>query len=106
MMVCDWVGIRFDGDGDYQPIERTTAPDAPFLKGHSDDTGARVQCWEHQLAAAVRPLPRTAYLESLPEVWQAREAAEAQASMVHARARSGGTSGRLCRHVPERRVAH
>ena len=70
-----WVG------GVYEPIELTTAPDGR-LKGYSEVLGLSL-CWAGGWPRLYDPATDT-YLESWPEVWAAREAAEAQAAVEQA----------------------
>ena len=88
----EYHGQRLGGDrlvdGEYQPIELTTAPDG-LLKGYSAVLGLSL-CWDDNWPRLYDPVTDT-YLESWPEVWDAREtertareAAEAQAAVEHA----------------------
>ena len=70
-----WVG------GVYEPIELTTAPDGR-LKGYSEVLGLSL-CWAGGWPR-LYDLATDTYLESWPEVWAAREAAEAQAAVEQA----------------------
>ena len=68
-------------DGEYQPIELTTAPDG-ILKGYSAVLELSL-CWDDNWPRFYDPATRT-YLESWQEVEAAREAAEAQAAIERA----------------------
>ena len=68
-------------DGVYEPIELTTAPDG-ILKGYSEVLGLSL-CWDHGWPQLYDPATDT-YLENWQEVWDAREAAEAQAAVEQA----------------------
>ena len=75
-------------DGVYQPIELTTAPDG-VLKGYSEVLGLSLS-WAGGWPRLYDPTTDT-YLESWPEVWEAREAeregrqvAEVQAAVEQA----------------------
>ena len=78
-------GERLAGDrlvgGGYEPIELTTAPDG-LLKGYSEVLGLSL-CWDENRPRLYDPVTDS-YLESWPEVWEAREAAEAQAAVEQA----------------------
>ena len=68
-------------DGGYEPIELTTAPDG-ILKGHSAVLGLSL-CWDDNWPRLYDPATDT-YLEGWREVWEAREAAEAQIAVEQA----------------------
>ena len=68
-------------DGAYQPIELTTAPDG-ILKGYSAVLGLSL-CWDDNWPRLYDRVTDT-YLENWPEVWAAREAAEAQIAVEQA----------------------
>ncbi len=78
-------GEKLAGDrlvnGEYQPIELTTAPDG-ILKGYSDVLGLSL-CWDDGWPRLYDPATDT-YLESWQQVWAAREVAEAQAAVEQA----------------------
>ena len=78
-------GERLAGDrlvgGTYEPIELTTAPDG-ILKGYSEVLGLSL-CWDENRPRLYDPVTDS-YLESWPEVWEAREAAETQAAVEQA----------------------
>ena len=81
----DYHGVKLAGDrlvdGRYEPIPLTTAPDG-LLKGHSAVLGLSL-CWDNGWPRFYDPATGT-YLESWQEVWDAREAAEAQAAVEQA----------------------
>ena len=78
-------GEKLGGDrlvgGEYQPIELTTAPDG-ILKGYSAVLGLSL-CWDENWPRLYDRTTGT-YLEGWPEVWEAREAAEAQVAVEQA----------------------
>ena len=78
-------GERLAGDrlvaGGYEPIHLTTAPDG-ILKGYSEILGLSL-CWDDNWPRFYDSAIGS-YLESWPEVWEAREAAEAQAAVEQA----------------------
>ena len=81
----DYHGAKLAGDrlvsGEYEPIELTVAPDG-LLKGYSDLLKLSL-CWDAGWPRFYDPATGT-YLESWQEVWDAREAAEAQAAVEQA----------------------
>ncbi len=85
-------------DGTYEPIELTTAPDG-ILKGYSEILGLSL-CWDENRPRLYDPVTGS-YLESWPEVWEAREAAEAQAAVEQAER----LAERAARRAAETRVA-
>ena len=90
-------GDRLVG-GTYEPIELTTSPDG-LLKGYSDLMKLSL-CWDNGWPRLYDPATGT-YLESWPEVWDAREAAEAQAAVEQA----GRLAERAARRAAENRAA-
>ena len=78
-------GERLAGDrlvaGRYEPIPLTTSPDG-ILKGYSEILGLSL-CWDDNWPRFYDSAIGS-YLESWPEVWEAREAAEAQAAVEQA----------------------
>ena len=98
----EYHGQRLGGDrlvgGKYQPIELTTAPDG-ILKGHSEILGLSL-CWDDNWPRLYDPATDT-YLEGWPEVWEAREAAEAQIAVEQA----GRLAERAARRAAESHAA-
>ncbi|MDE2993346.1 MAG: Uma2 family endonuclease [Chloroflexota bacterium] len=98
----EYHGQRLGGDrlvgGGYQPIELTTAPDG-ILKGHSEILGLSL-CWDDNWPRLYDPATDT-YLEGWPEVWEAREAAEAQIAVEQA----GRLAERAARRAAESHAA-
>ncbi len=94
-------GERLAGDrlvaGGYEPIELTTAPDG-ILKGYSEVLGLSL-CWDDNWPRLYDPATDT-YLEGWPEVWEAREAAEAQIAVEQA----GRLAERAARRAAEARI--
>ena len=85
-------------DGRYEPIPLTTAPDG-ILKGYSAVLGLSL-CWDDNWPRLYDPAAGT-YLESWPEVWEAREAAEVQAAVEQAER----LAERAAREAAEHRAA-
>ncbi len=81
----EYHGEKLAGDrlvgGAYEPIELTTLPDG-ILKGYSDILKLCL-CWDDNWPRLYDRATGT-YLESWPEVWEAREAAEAQIAVEQA----------------------
>ncbi len=104
----DYHGEKLAGDrlvdGEYQPIELTTAPDG-ILKGYSDVLRLSL-CWDNGWPRLYDPAT-DAYLEGWQQVWAAREAAEAQAAIEQA-GRLAEQAGRLAeqaaRQAAEERI--
>lgn len=84
--------------GGYEPIELTTAPDG-ILKGYSAVLRLSL-CWDDNWPRLYDPATGT-YLESWPEVWEAREAAEVQAAVEQAER----LAERAAREAAENRAA-
>ena len=98
----EYHGQRLAGDrlvgGEYRPIELTTAPDG-ILKGYSEVLGLSL-CWAGGWPRFYDPATNT-YLESWQEMWDAREAAEAQAAVEQA----ARLAERAARQAAENRAA-
>ena len=98
----EYHGTKLAGDrlvaGGYEPIALTTAPDG-ILKGYSEVLGLSL-CWDDNWPRLYDPATAT-YLESWPEVWAAREAAEAQAAVEQAER----LAERAAREAAENRAA-
>ena len=81
----EYHGQRLAGDrlvdGEYRPIELTTAPDG-LLKGYSEVLGLSL-CWDNGWPRLYDPAAGT-YLETWQQERAAREAAEAQAAIEQA----------------------
>ncbi len=75
-------------DGEYQPIELTTAPDG-ILKGYSDVLALSL-CWDDGWPRLYNPATDT-YLEGWQQVWAAREVAELRATEAELRAAASET---------------
>ncbi|MDE2992494.1 MAG: Uma2 family endonuclease [Chloroflexota bacterium] len=97
----EYHGQRLAGDrlvgGEYRPIELTTAPDG-MLKGYSEVLRLSL-CWDDGWPRFYDPATNT-YLESWQEMWDAREAAEAQAAVEQA----GRLAERAARQAAEARI--
>ena len=95
-------GVKLAGDrlvaGRYEPIPLTTAPDG-ILKGYSEILGLSL-CWDDNWPRFYDSAIGS-YLESWPEVWKAREAAEAQAAVEQAER----LAERAARQTAEHRAA-
>ena len=95
-------GAKLAGDrlvaGRYEPIALTTAPDG-MLKGYSAVLRLSL-CWDDNWPRLYDPATGT-YLESWPEVWEAREAAEVQAAVEQAER----LAERAAREAAENRAA-
>ena len=98
----DYHGAKLAGDrlvsGKYQPIELTTTPDG-ILEGYSEILGLSL-CWDNNWPRFYDPSTGT-YLESWQEMWDAREAAEAQAAVEQA----ARLAERAARQAAENRAA-
>ena len=98
----EYHGVKLAGDrlvaGRYEPIALTTAPDG-ILKGYSAVLGLSL-CWDDNWPRLYDPATGT-YLESWPEVWEAREAAEIQVAVEQAER----LAERAAREAAENRAA-
>ena len=92
-------------DGEYQPIELTTAPDG-ILKGYSAVLGLSL-CWDENWPRLYDRVTGT-YLENWPEVWAAREVAELRAAEAETQVaveQAGRLAERAARRTAESRAA-
>ena len=98
----EYHGQKLAGDrlvgGEYQPIELTMAPDG-LLKGYSEMLALSLS-WDGGWPRFYDPATDT-YLEGWQEVWDAREAAEAQAAVEQA----DRLAERAARQAAENRAA-
>ncbi len=104
----EYHGQRLGGDrlvdGEYQPIELTTAPDG-ILKGYSAVLGLSL-CWDDNWPRLYDPATDT-YLESWPEVWAARDVAKVRATEAEAQVaveQAGRLAERAAREAAEARI--